>query len=121
MRREQCLDNRLDTAYKNLGQVVPVFFYPVVGDAVLQNIVGADFLRAVGGAYLLFARRGVLGRLLLLLKNIELCQKHCHRLLAVCHLAALGLRARLQPCRPVHQAYGGLHFVDVLASRASGA
>src|SRR3989338_4214540 len=90
MSREQPLDDRLYIARENFWQVVPVLFYPVVGDAVLQNVVGADFLRAIGGAYLLFARRGVLCRLELFLKDIKLRQKHCHRLLAVCHLAALG-------------------------------
>ena len=52
----QRLDNLVDAAGENLRQIVPGFVEPMVGHAVLEIIVGADFFGAVAGAYPRLAR-----------------------------------------------------------------
>ena len=54
----KCCGNIVQISRHNRLHVVPRFFDAVVGNAALGEIVGADFLRAVGCADLFFARAG---------------------------------------------------------------
>ena len=56
-------DDVVDAAGEDFRKVVPIFLQAVVGDAVLKEVVGADFLGAVAGADLRLALRCVRHRL----------------------------------------------------------
>src|SRR3989344_5453765 len=87
---------------KDARDVVPRVFDTVVCDTVLEDVVGAYFLLAVAGAYLVFAFLCVFFCILFFLQGLQFCHKHRHSELAVCRLAALGLRASINTGFPVY-------------------
>ncbi|KKW39836.1 MAG: hypothetical protein UY89_C0012G0005 [Parcubacteria group bacterium GW2011_GWA1_54_9] len=85
----ECENYLVNAAREYLGQVVPGLLQPMVGHAVLEVVIGANFFRTVAGTYLGFASRGVLLRLLFFVQLFQLRRENLQGLLAVGELTAL--------------------------------
>src|SRR6185369_10611956 len=113
------LDDAVETSCQYLGQVVPGFIDPVVGDPVLEIVIRPDLLRAISGADLRLALRRMLFRLLFLMELLELCREDLHGFFAVSELATLRRGTHLEAGRAVDEPHGGLHLVHVLSAGSS--
>ncbi len=94
---------------------------PVVGDAVLRVVVGADLLGAFALPDLGLSNRRLLGREPAALELVEARAQHAHRLVAVLQLRALVLHRDHDPGRQVGDPDGGVGRVDRLATGPRGA
>ena len=120
--RHQRLNQRVEVAVNEAGQIVERDFDAVVGDAVLREIVGADFFAAVAGADLLFAVRGVFGIFLGDFRFEQPRAQHGHRLRPVFDLRTLVGDAHGEAARLVldlHGGIGGVHALAAFAGRAA--
>ena len=91
---------------------------PVVGDAVLREVVGADLLGALAAADLRLARRRLLGLLALALRLVQAGAEDAHRLRLVLELRALVLHRDHDPGRQVRDPDRRVGRVHRLAARA---
>src|ERR1043166_6655052 len=57
--RHQRFDERIEIALDEIGEIIERHFDAMIGDAILREIVSADFFAAFAGADLLFTLRGV--------------------------------------------------------------
>ncbi len=91
----------------------------MIGNAIVREVVGADFFAAVSSANLAVAyvAYGAYGFLVLELK--EFGSEHVHGFFAVGVLGALGTRRDDDACWLVGEANGGFYFVYVLPARAT--
>src|SRR3989338_9607737 len=53
-------ENGLHFALYNIFQIMPGFFYPMIGNSILRVIIGSGFFRTLGPANLLPARLGLI-------------------------------------------------------------
>src|SRR6266853_2419516 len=93
----------------------------VIGDAVLREIVSADFFGAVAGFALTAALGGEGGLALLLFLLVEAGAKNAHGFGAIFDLRFLVLLGNDQAAGDVRDAHGGIRSVDGLAARAGRA
>src|SRR5206468_3478819 len=93
----------------------------VVGDAVLREIVGADFFGAVAGFYLPAALGGESHLALFLFLLVEARAKNAHGFGAILDLRFFVLLGNDQAAGNVRDADGGIGGVDGLAARAGRA
>src|SRR3989338_5187419 len=100
---------------------MPGLVYAVIGNAVLQEIIGADFFRSVCRANLGFAVAGILLGLLLFLEPLKLGYQYLHSLLLVGSLISLRLLAYINAGRFMNNSDRSLYLVDILAAGTSGA
>src|SRR3954470_7757797 len=108
LRRRQSREHVAEVAVQHRGEVVRLVADPVIGDPVLREVVGADPLAAVDGAYLaapLVARRR--GRLLTGGRQ-QAGAQDAERGLPVLQLALLVLRAHDDAAGQVGDADGGV-------------
>ena len=108
-------------AVQHVGQLVSGEVHPVIGDAVLPEVVGADLLRAIAGADLAAAFLGDGVLLLLQLDLVEPRPQHLHRLRPVLDLRLLVLLRDHQAGRQVGDADRRIGGVDALAAGAARA
>src|SRR5690606_10215922 len=111
---------RLKLAFHNPLNVVPALLYTMVCDAVLGDVVGADFLGPVCGAYLRLSLSRVFCRFFLLLELFEFGYEDTHGFFSVLELAALSRGADVDSGRLMDDAYGSFYFVYVLPPGSSG-
>src|SRR5690242_1441195 len=93
----------------------------MIRDAVLREIVGADFFAAIAGADLLLALRGVFR---VFLRNFSLQQtsaEHRHGLQSVLLLRTLIGIANHEPAWLVKNLYRGIGGIHTLAAFSGGA
>ena len=91
---------------------------PVVGEAVLGEVVRADLLRALAGSDLRATGRVELRALLLELALVEARAQDAHRLVLVLKLRLLVLHRDDDAGRHVRDPHGGVGRVDRLPARA---
>src|ERR671922_294486 len=105
------------------GRVEPVLreLDPVVGDAILGEVVGADLLRPLARADLRPPRRLLLLALLRALELVEPRPQHAHRLRLVLELRLLVLHRDDDACGHVRDAHSRVGRVHALAARAGRA
>jgi len=113
--------NAVHVALEDLFDIVPLFADAMVGDAVVGEVIGADFFGTVAGAHLFAAQVGDGARGAALLDFIELGSQDIHRFFPVCVLGAFFAGGNDDAGRFVEDADGSLHFVHVLSARAAGA
>src|SRR6266704_5053109 len=89
----------------------------VIGDAVLWEIVGADFFGAVAGFDLSAALGGKCGLTLLLFLLIQAGAKNAHGFRAILDLRFFVLLGNDKSAGNVGDADGGIRGVDRLAAR----
>src|SRR5216684_680487 len=90
----------------------------VIGDAVLREIVSADFFGAVAGFDLTAALGGESGLALLLFMFIKARAKNAHCFRAILDLRFFVLLRDNEAARNVRDAHGGIRGVDGLAAGA---
>src|SRR5713101_974943 len=93
----------------------------VIGDAVLREIVGADFLGGVAGFDLTAALGGKRGLALFLLLFVEARAKNADGFRAILDLRFFVLLRNDETAGNVRNAYGGIGGVDGLAAGAGRA
>src|SRR6185436_21076330 len=102
--------------FENFRQLMDREPDPVIGDAALREVVGADPLAPLARPDLALARRGDLGALLLLRLLEEAGPQDAHRLSAVLDLRALVLAGDHEPGGKVRNAHRRVRGVDPLPS-----
>jgi len=118
----EAFDQRVERAFHHVRQVVQgQAVDAVVGDPALRIVVRADALAAIAAADLQLAGGGGSGGAALGLGLGEHRAQALHRLVAVCVLAALGLRFDHDAAGHVGNADRRVGLVDVLAAGAGGA
>src|ERR1035437_61499 len=88
----------------------------MVGDAILEIVVGTNLLRTVASAYLRFPLCRMFLCFLFFVQKLDFRDKNLHRLLTVRELAALRRGAHIDASRAVDEPHGGLDLVHVLSS-----
>src|SRR2546423_6422406 len=117
----QRVDQIVEVAVQHLGQVVNRVVNPVIGDAILREVVGPDLGRAITGAHLRSPLAGT-GGLLLGDHLVEQAgAQHFERLDLVLQLALLVLALHHEIRGQVGDAYGAVGRVDALTARSLGA
>src|SRR3989337_970326 len=114
------IDEVVDAAAEEAGQVMPRVADAVVGDAVLGEVVGADLLSALAAADLGAARIADLRLLLFAFALEEAGAQDGHGLDAVLELRALVLALDGDASGHVGDAHRRGDLVDVLAAGAAG-
>src|SRR6266436_7308526 len=95
--------------------------YVVIGDAVLREIVSADFFGAVAGFDLTAALGGEGGLALLLFLLVQAGAKNAHGFGAILDLRFFVLLGNDQAAGNVRDAHGGIRGVDGLSAGAGRA
>src|SRR5229473_5112270 len=93
----------------------------MIGDAVLREIIGADFFGAVAGFDLAAALGGEGGLALLLLLLVEAGAENAHGFGAILDLRFLILLRNDESAGDMRNAYGGIRGVDGLSAGAGRA
>src|SRR5882724_2606715 len=119
--RNQAVDERAELAVHDFGQLVKRQADAVIGDAVLREIVGADFFGAVAGFDLAAALGGKSGLALLLLLLVQASAENAHGFGAILDLRFLVLLRNDEAAGNVRDAHGGIRRVDGLAAGAGRA
>src|ERR1700733_11233329 len=119
--RHQGIDDRRELAFHCLIELMECQADAVIADAVLREIVSADFLGAVAGLDLAAALGGDQGVLLFLLLLVEAGAQDAHGLGAIFDLRFFVLLRDDQARRNVRDAYGRISRVHGLPARAGGA
>src|SRR5437667_7483405 len=116
--RNESVDERAELAFHNFGYLVERQADAVIGDAVLRDIVGADFLGAVAGLDLPAAFGGESGLALFLLLLVQARAENAHGFGAILDLRFFVLLGNDEYTRNVRDAHGGVCGVDGLAAGA---
>lgn len=114
-------DNIFDIAVHGGGDIAAVVVDTVIGDAVLREVVGADFFAAVPCSDEGFAGVRSVGAVLGNLTLEEAATENRHGLDTVLLLGTLILHGNHDTGRKVGDADGGVGGVDTLAAMATGA
>ena len=117
----ESLDDIFDIAVHSGGDVATVVVDTVIGNAVLREVVGADFLAAVPCSDERFAGIGGVGAVLGNLALEEAATENGHGLDAVLLLGTLVLHSNHNTGREVGDADSGVGRIDALAAVATGA
>src|ERR1035437_3607591 len=110
-------DDGANVTFHDLREVVEREPDPVISDAVLPEMIGADSFAAIACADLVAARGSVFRALFLLASLQEPRSQHGHRAPLVLELRALGGAGDDEAGRPVENLHGGIGGVDALAAR----
>ena len=114
----ELVDELVDAAVHDGGQVVDREPDAVVGDAVLGIVVGADLFRALARAYLGAAVCRLLGAAFFLLQLVQAGAQDAQGTQFVLQLRALILAGDDHAGRLVIQAHGGGVLLHILPARA---
>ena len=118
----QRFDEFIEVAFDEVGEVVERQLDAVVGDAVLREIVGADFFAAFARADLVFADGGVFGVFLGDLAFEQARAQHGQGARPVFYLRAFVGAAHDESAglvNDLHGGVGGVHALTALAGRAA--
>ena len=118
---DQGVDGGLEHAFHDHVELVVGEADAVVGEAVLGEVVGADFFAAVAGAYLLFAVFGLELVDAFGFYFVETGAEDSHALFSIFDLRFFVLAGDDSVGGDVRDADGGVGGVDGLAARAGGA
>src|SRR5271166_5610872 len=120
VRGRQRVDHCVEVTVDDLVQVVGLVAHPVIGDAVLREIIGADPLRAVHRAHLAAPFRARLGVGVGFGLREKPRAQHAHSLLLVLQLALLVLAGHHDPAGQVGDPHRRVGRVHALPARARG-
>src|ERR1700689_3753999 len=120
VRGGQRIDHRVKLAVDDLVQVVGLVTHPVVGDAILGEVVGADPLGPVDGPYLAAPLRAGLGVGVGLGLGEQPGAQHAQRFLLVLQRALLVLAGNDDARRQVGDPHGRVGRVHALPAGAGG-
>ena len=115
------MDNIINIAIHDCGDITARVMDAVVGDAVLREVVGANFFAAVAGANEGFAGIRGSGHLFGFFLFEETGAEDGHGFDAVLLLGALILHGNHNTGGEVSDANGGIGGIDALAAVATGA